>query len=56
QSTMLCVRSPGEDHDVARRGVSMMSPVLARTRQYAFCYRLVFASPRQSSPGEQYWD
>ncbi|MCI78097.1 hypothetical protein A2U01_0099367, partial [Trifolium medium] len=31
--TMLCVRSPGEDHDVARRGVAKVSPVLARCRQ-----------------------
>ncbi|MCI71834.1 hypothetical protein A2U01_0093097, partial [Trifolium medium] len=30
---MLCVRSPDEDHDVAGRGVAMMSPVLAISRQ-----------------------
>ncbi|MCI55195.1 hypothetical protein A2U01_0076445, partial [Trifolium medium] len=33
QNIMFCVRSPGEDHDVARRDVATMSPVLARSRQ-----------------------
>ncbi|MCI46841.1 hypothetical protein A2U01_0068082, partial [Trifolium medium] len=32
QNTMLCERSPGEDHDVVGRGVAMMSPMLARSR------------------------
>ncbi|MCI82246.1 hypothetical protein A2U01_0103520, partial [Trifolium medium] len=33
QSTLLCVLSPGEDHDVVGRGVATRSQVLAICRQ-----------------------
>ncbi|MCI58222.1 hypothetical protein A2U01_0079476 [Trifolium medium] len=46
---MLCVRLPGEDHDVARRGVATRSPVLVRCRQLLGD---LLMSSRYLSPGE----